>query len=800
MVNKKIEITDLKDMLNKTKKAYGSRPAYKLRTKTPGEYQEITHKEVRDMVDCLGTALVSLLNLKGKRVAVIGENRYEWEVAYLSVVAGTGIVVPLDKALPENELDSLIRRSEVDAIFYSEKYEPILKKLAKDGTTKLKHLISMDAKENKDGVYSFNELIQKGKKLIEDGDIAFIEAEINPEEMTEILFTSGTTAKSKAVALCHRNLCENLMGMNDVLYNFTCEDKMLSFLPVHHVFECTAGFLLSLYKGMCTSFADGPRHIVENLREYGITFMVCVPALYEIMYNSILKKLEKAGKLEAVMALVEAHKNDTMEQKAKIFKDIHDIFGENIKLLVSGAAALDSKVEEGYRNFGINLVQGYGLTESSPVVCVNYFPGKDENKHRCGTIGKALPKVQVKIEEPNEEGIGELMVKGPNVMMGYFGDEEATKETIEDGWLHTGDLCSIDKDGYIYIYGRKKSVIVLKNGKNIFPEEMENLVNKIEEKNGPIAISGLTGVGSLQLLSGINEFTKKPILILTYNEIQAKRMLEDIKYFSDKVTFFPKKEVVTYDYVAESKELPYERIESLNQIISKKNYIIVTTIEAAMQKLPNKKILYKNSMEFKVGDIKNLEEIKQKLINLGYTRYELIDGRGQFSIRGGILDISITTEIGVRIEFWGDEIEKITEINPLTGKGIGTRMHILIPPASQYVTSKDKMEKAIKTIEEELEERIEYFKSQNKLIEAQRIEERTNFDIEMMKETGFCSGIENYSRHISQRPAGSPPYTLFDYFPDDFLLLIDESHATIPQVRAMYNGDRSRKAKPSNIC
>ena len=180
------------------------------------------------------------------------------------------------------------------------------------------------------------------------------------------------------------------------------------------------------------------------------------------------------------MALVEAHKNDTMEQKAKIFKDIHDIFGENIKLLVSGAAALDSKVEEGYRNFGINLVQGYGLTESSPVVCVNYFPGKDENKHRCGTIGKALPKVQVKIEEPNEEGIGELMVKGPNVMMGYFGDEEATKETIEDGWLHTGDLCSIDKDGYIYIYGRKKSVIVLKNGKNIFPEEMENLVNKIE--------------------------------------------------------------------------------------------------------------------------------------------------------------------------------------------------------------------------------------------------------------------------------------------------------------------------------
>lgn len=487
-----LNVTDIKDMLNKTKELYGDRPVYRLRGEEPGKFKEITHREARDMVDCLGTALVSLLNLKGKRIAIIGENRYEWELAYLSVVAGTGTVVPLDKALPENEIDSLIRRSEVEAIFYSEKYEPTLKRLAQDGTTKLKHLISFDADAHKDGVYAFKELIQKGKRLIDDGDIAFLEAEIDPEAMTIMLFTSGTTSASKAVALCQRNICGNLMDMGRVLYMITPEDVMLSFLPVHHVFECTVGFLLSFYKGLCTAFCDGPRHIIDNINEYGVTFMVCVPAIYEMIYKTILKNLEKAGKLDAVMQLAEAHKNDTMEERAKIFKDIHAIFGGKIKLLISGAAALDSHIEEGYRKFGINLVQGYGLTESSPVVCVNTFPGKDETNHKCGTIGKALPSVEVKIEDPNEEGIGELIVKGPNVMLEYYGNEEATKETIEPGgWLRTGDLCRIDEEGYIYISGRKKSVIVLKNGKNIFPEEMENLVNKIEGVNESMIYSVL---------------------------------------------------------------------------------------------------------------------------------------------------------------------------------------------------------------------------------------------------------------------------------------------------------------------
>ncbi len=479
-MSRELPITDIKDMLKKTGNLYGDRPAYKFKTDEPGIFKTISHKEVRDMADFLGTTLIDLLELKGKRIAVIGENRYEWEVAYMSIVAGTGVVVPLDKALPENELESLIRRSKVEAIFYSKNYELVLKRLQKDGTCRLKHLICFDNDTHEDGVYSFKELIQKGKKLVEQGSKSFIDSKIDPNCMSIMLFTSGTTSDSKAVALSHYNICQNLISMKEVLWNIDETDTFLSVLPVHHVFECSVGFMLAMYLGACTAFCSGMRHIVDDLRDYQVTFLVCVPALYELMYKGILKNLEKAGKLEAVMALVEAHKNDTMEQKAELFKDIHNIFGGKIKLFINGAAALDVNVERGYRNFGINLVQGYGLTEASPVVCVNYFKGKDENNHIFGTIGKVLPNGEVKIDNPNEEGFGELLYKGPNVMLEYYENEQATKETIEpDGWLHTGDICKIDENGYIFISGRKKSVIVLKNGKNIFPEEMENLVNKI---------------------------------------------------------------------------------------------------------------------------------------------------------------------------------------------------------------------------------------------------------------------------------------------------------------------------------
>ncbi len=467
-----MKITDLKDMLDKSGKKYGEKIAYKIKIEKE-KYKTFTHKEVRQMINSLGTKLIDM-GLKDKRIAVIGENRYEWEIAYLSIVCGTGTVVPFDKSLPQNELEKVIERSGVEAIFYSNKYDDVLENIVRRGIGNLKTLISMDLKEHKEGIYSQKELIEEGQKLINKGDKRFIEAPIDNEKMSIMLFTSGTTSDSKIVALSHKNLVSNLMDIKSCL-DINEEDVFLSFLPLHHVFECTVGFLFSLYCGAQTVFCDGIRYIVENLNEYKVTVMASVPAIYERIFKIIRKEINESGRLEKILENEEKYKNSSMEEKKKVFKNIHDMLGGNIRLLISGAASLDKEIEEKYRNLGLNLVQGYGLTETSPVIGIG-----NKKYHRIGSIGKTVPSVEAKIINPNKEGIGELIVKGPNIMIEYYKNKEATKEAIKDGWFYTGDLARIDEDGYIFICGRKKNVIVLKNGKNIYPEEMENLINKIE--------------------------------------------------------------------------------------------------------------------------------------------------------------------------------------------------------------------------------------------------------------------------------------------------------------------------------
>lgn len=471
-IYKCLEIKDLKDMLKKSGEKYGEKNAYKIRLEK-NKYKTYTHKDVRQMINYLGTRLIDL-GLKNKRIAVIGENRYEWEIAYLSIVCGTGIVVPLDKSLPQNELEKVIERSGVEAIFYSEKYTDILKTIVGRGIGKLKTLISMDLKHHTEGIYSQNELISEGKELVENGNKSFIDATIDNEKMSIMLFTSGTTSDSKIVALSHKNLVSNLMDIASSL-EINSSDVFLSFLPLHHVFECTVGFLFSLYVGAETVFCDGIRYIVDNLKEYKVSVMASVPAIYERIFKIIRREIAGSNNLEEILENEEKYKNSSMEEKKKVFKDIHDMLGGNIKLLISGAASLDKEIEEKYRNLGLNLVQGYGLTETSPVI------GIGTNKyHKVGSIGKTVPSVEAKVVDCNKEGIGELIVKGPNIMLGYYQNEEATKKAIVDGWFYTGDLARIDEEGYIFICGRKKNVIVLKNGKNIYPEEMENLINKIE--------------------------------------------------------------------------------------------------------------------------------------------------------------------------------------------------------------------------------------------------------------------------------------------------------------------------------
>ena len=475
--SRKMKFTDLKDMLNQTGEVYGDRPAYIFKTEEKGKFRIMTHKEFRENINALGTTLIQM-GLKDKRIAVISENRYEWELSYLAVVAGVGVIVPLDKALPDNELESLILRSQVEAIIYSSKYDAIMNTLREKKNTNLKYFISMDLEENTQGIYAERALVEKGKKLLADGNKTYIDAKIDAEKMGIMLFTSGTTAMSKAVMLSHKNLVTNVM---DIIQRFdlTDEDRFLSFLPLHHVFECTVGFLYPISIGGSIAFCEGVKHMAENIKEFEITAMISVPAVFDIIYRKVMKTIEKKGKLanlekgKKVSQFLLKMKIDLRKQ---LFKEVHESLGPKLKLVVTGGAALDPETEKGFNDLGFDVEQGYGLTETAPVIAA-----ETPKCRRLGSIGKKFPSVEVKIDDPDEEGIGELMAKGPSIMLGYYENEEATKSALEsDGWFHTGDLARIDKDGFIYISGRKKSVIVLNNGKNVFPEEIETLLNKVE--------------------------------------------------------------------------------------------------------------------------------------------------------------------------------------------------------------------------------------------------------------------------------------------------------------------------------
>ena len=471
-----VKITDLKDMLEKSAVKFADKPAFKFKTEEPGVFKVITYKEYKEQIDSLGTALIDL-GLKEKRIAVISENRYEWTLSYFASVCGTGVVVPLDKALPPKELESLIMRSEVEAIFYSSKYDEVMKKIKKTNTTKLKYFISMDLEKEEDGIYSQKELIARGKMLVDNGDRRFLDAKIDNEIMSIMLFTSGTTAKSKAVALSHKNIVTNLMDIAST-FDLGENDTILSLLPLHHTFECTVGFLYPIYVGVTIAYCEGIRHLADNIKEYETTAMVSVPVLYENMYKKVMKGIEKQGKLEKLNKGVKISNlllKIGIDARKKIFKDVHSALGGKVRLFINGAAALDKEVEQGFNNLGIRIDQGYGLTETSPVISAAY--GK---YRKLGSVGKIFPSLEAKIVEPNEQGIGEIAVKGSSVMLGYYNNEEATKEVIQDGWFYTGDLGYIDNDGYLFISGRKKSVIVLKNGKNVYPEEIENMINKID--------------------------------------------------------------------------------------------------------------------------------------------------------------------------------------------------------------------------------------------------------------------------------------------------------------------------------
>lgn len=463
---KTYEITDLKDMITKSSKKFSSKPAFKVKDKD-GKIKEISYKQYNQDVQALGTAMIKA-GLKNKKIAVIGKNSYQWSVAYMAAVI-VGVVVPLDKELHIEDVINFINVSESEAIFGDKKFI----KGIKENINKLNNseilLLNMGETKN-----SLESMLQTGEELIKNNDTQFQEIQINPDEMKILLFTSGTTGSSKAVCLSHKNICSNIMSVAGIV-KVTPKTKVLSILPIHHTYECTLGFLLVIYSGGCIAHCEGLRYILQNMQEYKPTLILCVPLLLDNMYKKIMKTLKNSlpekyfNKGKNIIDALPFFMRGIVKGKIK------KTFGGKLNTFIVGAAAVNPEVSYSIDKFGMRVLQGYGLTECSPLVA-----GNNDFYKRDDSAGLPIPNVEYKIANQDAEGVGEIIVKGPNVMLGYYKDEEATKEAIRDGWFYTGDLGKIDENGFLYITGRSKSVIVTTNGKNIYPEELEYYLNEEE--------------------------------------------------------------------------------------------------------------------------------------------------------------------------------------------------------------------------------------------------------------------------------------------------------------------------------
>ena len=474
----KPKMNNYRELLEFAEKNYGENIAYKYKEnpqENPVKYVQKTYKQVVNDIKAITSALLNR-GFEGKRIALIGENRYEWCISYFAVTAGNMIIAPLDKALPDNEIESLIKRSEVDAVIFEKKHKEIFKKLKENKEINLNTLICMDEDKEEKEFISFSELLKDGKKILEKNTDLYDNIKIDNDKMSIMLFTSGTTDRAKIVMLSQNNVCSNLYAYQ-THFIMNKNDTLLSFLPIHHTFECSITILYGFYSGATVAFCDGLRYIQSNLKEYEVSIFVAVPLVLETMYKKIKKAIKDQGKTKLIEQMTKI--SNTLlklhiDLRKIIFKKIIDNFGGKLRMVLYGAASLDKDTIIGLNNFGINSIQGYGLTETSPVLTA-----EAENKHCPGSIGYPLDNVEIKINNPDKDGVGEILAKGPNIMLGYYNDEEKTKEAFDNGWFKTGDYGYKNEEGFIFVTGRKKDIIVLKNGKNVYPQEIEFLISKL---------------------------------------------------------------------------------------------------------------------------------------------------------------------------------------------------------------------------------------------------------------------------------------------------------------------------------
>lgn len=491
-------INTLKSLLYESERKYRNNTAFYLKD-SGGAIYEVTYEKFKSDCDCLGTALIYELGAKGKNVAVFMANCYEWCVSYLAVTGGVGTVVPLDKELPCNELYNIIEFAEIDTIITDVNGYNVLSQ-NEDGKEKLNIIVVSEASD--ENVHSFSCLLEKGKELITEGKRNYLDSITDPEDMAALLFTSGTTGMTKGVMLTNNNLCSDLSAVRESV-TLTQTDVSFSVLPLHHTYEAIA-FLMIISCGGAISFCEGFRRLKENLSEYKPTIFVTVPLLIENLHKRIIAKMQKDGKGNAARLITKVSTVLPNESRKKIFSEIHSFFGGRLRLIICGAAALQKQTAKDFASYGIPVVIGYGLTECSPIIICN-----NDTSPTTDSVGKPLAGVEMKIVNPDENAIGEIAVKGPMVMKGYYKNQAQTDKVMIDGWFHTGDLGYKDKNGNYHITGRCKNVIVTTNGKNVYPEELEYYLSKENAIEECVVYCEGDDVISVEILPDTQDIKKK---------------------------------------------------------------------------------------------------------------------------------------------------------------------------------------------------------------------------------------------------------------------------------------------------
>ena len=561
------KLNSFREFVEDTAIKYPTKNAFIIKEKIEAnpKYKYITYTDLKNDVDAFGQGLINL-GLRGKRIAIIGKNSYEWALTYVTVLSSVGISVPLDKGLQAQEIESLLIRGKADCIVFDDAYIDIITDIKNKNTTVLTNYICM--KKNDAGYTTMDEVIAIGKKELDAGKKDVFNYDVDPKALSVILFTSGTTSLAKAVMLSQDNILSNIYSL-DCMIEFYDNDVSLAFLPFHHTFGSTAQ-LFFLHNGVCTTFCDGLKYVQKNLQEYKVSVFVCVPQILEAMYKKIQVEVKKQGKEKTVAfgrKLVNVLLKVGIDVRRKIFKEILDKLGGAIRFAICGAAPLDPDVAKGLRDFGVTTLQGYGLTETAPVLAA-----ENEKNIEPGTVGVPLHDIEIEIDNPDEKGVGEIKAKGPNIMLGYYENEEATNEVLKDGWFYTGDLGYFDKNNNLVISGRKKTMIVLKNGKKIFPEELEVLVNALPyvaesmvfgyPKDDDVVVSVEIQYNKEYIEKNMNGISEKELYDIAWNDIKKiNQTLPTYKYI--------KKLFLTDEEMIKTTTAKIKRFKEIEKILEK---------------------------------------------------------------------------------------------------------------------------------------------------------------------------------------------------------------------------------------